>query len=576
METTYKKLLRSNWLYPMLFLLGFLVILTMHLYKVPLEIQGSDEVYYLTIPKRILDGDALLVDEWHGSQLSALLLLPFVWLHKLIFGYEKILLHFRYIYVTVHALCTLIVYLRLRSYKLFGALASLFFFLFTPSGIMALSYNSMGYMLMTLTGVLLATAKSKKVYCISGLLFAGAVLCCPYLILVYVLSSLAVWLYSWKTKKMVPLQAWGLFIIGAVILAVPVMAFIFSRASLGEILNTLPYIFSDPGHSGRPLWRFIAQYAKAFFGTHPARTFPFVLFYFVTVIFALKDRRQIRERRLWYFFISIAVALILLVDNISGWPEVRYNLFMLPLFYIGLMSYIITEKRNQRVAIFIFGGGLLYTFCIHLSSNTTATVITQALTVADMGSILLFEDALKEIGSDLRRSNSHWKLRALRSAALVLFVVQFSLMGYLDINFKASSTTENRLLTETLSTGPYEGIRVTPETKETYMKNVRLLQPLTEKQGTVFYVGSNPWMYFVTPKLRMGAYTSWTGKEDVDFEYLASYYAVNPDRLPDYIYLRPDISISYDVFQSMIIDQYGYHQETIPAGENSGAILYCR
>ena len=44
---------------------------------------GNDEAFYLTIPNRFLMGDAPIKDEWHLSQLSGFLLMPFVWLYNL-------------------------------------------------------------------------------------------------------------------------------------------------------------------------------------------------------------------------------------------------------------------------------------------------------------------------------------------------------------------------------------------------------------------------------------------------------------------------------------------------------------
>lgn len=47
---------------------------------------GNDEAFYLTVPQRFNMGDALIKDEWHLSQLSGFLLMPFVWLFTTITG----------------------------------------------------------------------------------------------------------------------------------------------------------------------------------------------------------------------------------------------------------------------------------------------------------------------------------------------------------------------------------------------------------------------------------------------------------------------------------------------------------
>ena len=87
-----------------------------------------------------------------------------------------------------------VIYSRLKKYGYFSVFGCVLYFLFTPFDIMALSYNTMGLDLIALTGILMATADySKKLpLIISGLAFAGAVLCCPYLAAVYVMYIIAV------------------------------------------------------------------------------------------------------------------------------------------------------------------------------------------------------------------------------------------------------------------------------------------------------------------------------------------------------------------------------------------------
>lgn len=198
----------------MLFMGGAVLIFLLYLWKLPLEIQAADEQFYLTIPKRLLDGDVFVVDEWHGSQFSAFLLLPLMWLNKLLFGYEGVVLHFRVFYLFFQSLCAVTVYIRLRRYGVFGALAALFLYLFTPYDLMALSYDTMGLMLGALTGVFLATAESARAYFAAGLFFAGAVLCCPYLLAGYIVYSAIVVLISAVTRKPTIVRNWLAFSLG--------------------------------------------------------------------------------------------------------------------------------------------------------------------------------------------------------------------------------------------------------------------------------------------------------------------------------------------------------------------------
>ena len=52
-----------------------LAALAVVLWKAPFGMAIPDEALYLTIPYRLLQGDSLLLHEWHVTQLASLLLL---------------------------------------------------------------------------------------------------------------------------------------------------------------------------------------------------------------------------------------------------------------------------------------------------------------------------------------------------------------------------------------------------------------------------------------------------------------------------------------------------------------------
>lgn len=140
----------------------------------------ADEAFYPTIAYRLTQGDRLLVDEWHMSQLSSVLLyLPVLLFTRLTGGTAGIYLALRYLYVAVQCLVAATVYLRLRRYHSLGAAAgALALAVYAPYGINALSYNSLGILLMAMTGALLVPAEeeSRAAYILAGLSFAGSVL----------------------------------------------------------------------------------------------------------------------------------------------------------------------------------------------------------------------------------------------------------------------------------------------------------------------------------------------------------------------------------------------------------------
>ena len=177
----------------------FAASLAFMLWKCRYGLGGSDEAFYLTVPHRLCLGDELFRDEWHLSQLSSFLTLPFVWLYRLINGSnDGIMLAARLNYVALHSLAAIVVYLRLKKFGWAALPAALVFMLFTPFDMMCLSYNTIALDALTLSGVIAGTAgeSSRAAYAASGVLFACAVVCCPFLAAAYLIYCLAAAAYA--------------------------------------------------------------------------------------------------------------------------------------------------------------------------------------------------------------------------------------------------------------------------------------------------------------------------------------------------------------------------------------------
>ena len=552
MNKIYEKYFRDKTNCDILYIIGFVGILLLFIYKAPLEIQGQDEAFYLTVPKRLLDGDVFVFDEWHGSQFSALLVYPIMALHNLFFTSDGIVLHFRYIYIFFQALSAAVIYIRLRDYKLFGALASLVFFMFTPYDILALSYNTMGLMLVTLTGVILATAKSKKAYFVSGLLFAGAVLCSPYLLAAYAVFTVGVLIFSAVKKSKQCFVSWVFFTLGSALLAVILFAFILSRVSLSEFIDALPNIFDDPEHVSKPFLDGLLGYFKSIYNTFNWGIAYFPL-YGIMLIALIFDKKRC-ERRVFYIASSCAISICMLFEFASLLQTKTYNFIMFPFVLVGLISYLVTKNKNKRVFLFMFVGSLLYTMCIYFSSNQGFYIISAMSAAADVGSVILIHDALIEEKYQGGKS----RFSAGYIIVLALVVLQFSLMTYTKINHKFWSFSENSQLTAVIDDGPYKGIKVTNSTKSNYTSELSALSWLEGKEGRVLYAAKTVWYYLETDDLKVGAYSAWlSGESDVTLERLEKYYSINPDNIPDYIFVPKSNGWAQTGFDEFI-SKYGF------------------
>ena len=565
MNRIYEKYFREKTNCDILYIIGFVGILLLFIYKAPLEIQGQDEAFYLTVPKRLLDGDVFVFDEWHGSQFSALLVYPIMALHNLFFSSDGIVLHFRYIYIFFQALSAAVIYIRLRDYKLFGALASLIFFMFTPYDILALCYNTMGLMLVTLTGVILATAKSKKAYLVSGLLFAGAVLCSPYLLAAYAVFTVCAIVYSIAKKSKKCLISWLVFTLGAALLAAILFAFILSRVGLNEFIDALPNIFDDPEHVSKPFLDGLSGYFKSIYNAFNWGLIYFSL-YGIMLIALIFDKKRY-ERRVFYIASSCAIAICMLFEFAPLLNTKTYNFIMFPFVLVGLISYLVTKNKNKRVFIFMFIGSLLYTMCIYFSSNQGFYIISAMSAAAVVGSVILIHDALLE--EKYKKSESRFSAGYI--IILALAVLQLSLMTYTKINHKFWSFSENSQLTAVIEEGPYKGIKVTNSTKSNYMKELASLKQLEGKEGRVLYATKTVWYYLATDDLKVGAYSAWlSGESDITLERLEKYYSLNPDNIPDYIFVPTTNGWAQTGFNEFI-SKYGFKLVS-----SDGASIYSR
>ena len=152
-----------------------------------------------------------MIHAWHETQLSGLLLVPFM--KALLFmldGTEEIILAFRILYTVIWWLASVFLFCHLKHLSIWGALlASICFFFFSPLGIIALSFYSMGLLLFLLTCILITFSHGRGRLFLAGFLLAGAVLCNPYLVFLWLAFSLVAFIDRLSFHK-IPKGYWFL------------------------------------------------------------------------------------------------------------------------------------------------------------------------------------------------------------------------------------------------------------------------------------------------------------------------------------------------------------------------------
>lgn len=538
--------------YDLIFAAVFAVMTAFLIWKAPYGYGSTDESFYLTIPYRLMQGDSLLTEEWHVSQLSGLLLYPIMLLYRLFGGTsEGIILSFRYIYVTVQCVCALAIYLCFRRYgdkARLGAICAVAVFMpYAPCFIMALSYNSMGIMALTLSGITLATAESRKwKYVIGGVLYAVAVLCCPYLIAVYVLYTLVLLIRYVQDKRQRKKECagkvasgWLMFTLGAAIPALALLIILISRCEVERLLPSINGILSDPKHLDMPLSIKIRMYFDVLFIKRGD-----VMFSLGTLAMLVAQQHAEKcnkEHRTLYLVIAALFTAVFLIY--SDRTKNYVNFLNIALNFAGVCAYILSEKKNKRVFWFVFVPGWLYSLLIHLGSNMEIYCMTSALNVSSVASAYFIACAAYELWSEKKK-----KSRAVAGLLLLCILTQSFLVvkervGKSYSGFENGTalrmTDERNLLYSKVERGVSKGLYMMEDEHFDYNYILDATESVRNADGkTVVYYAHFPWLYLMDEKDN-GAFSAWmsVSSSDSAIERLLEYWDINPEKEPDIIYI---------------------------------------
>ena len=619
-----------------------------------------DESFYLTIPHRYSMGDVPFKDEWHLSAMTGFLQLPFVWFYTALFGTEGIILASRIFYVFIHAAVTAVIYTRVYKKGVLGIAACFLLFIFAPYNIMQLCYNSMGIDLIVLSGILLSTAKygsSKASLIISGVCLACAVLCCPYFASAYALYAVCVLVHAlmkkfskqerdWiVTSEMFSGRSFLFLTAGVAALSAVFVIFLFTRMSLSELFESIPYMLSDPEHKSATVWDKLMSYNNNFANTDaflkatpsglPALQIPFIIYlvcfaavlverslkngkrkaveltfvilsavtalysailivlllfnknvygdlavnvllfplipialcsyalsdnrpkgifaaifipaltihdnfnyvayaYYIMLFILVLDKKRMEHRQI-YLAVTAAVSIVTLILLI---PDLG-NMLMFPLFFLGITSYILCEKKDREIYAVVFLPGILYSFCIHMGSNQIFNVISMAFTVVNVASCLFLAQLIVELKESAdTESFNVWTRRIAAICAVVAIGLQLGLEIYSKATEVFLEDPPSQLKTE-ITEGPAKGIKASEGKAAYQMWLINYVNSYADVEpDNILFMSISTSLYLAAGngKFPYGTYSAWlSGENETSFERLKSYFALNPDKAPKYI-----------------------------------------
>lgn len=527
------------------FALAFALSLAFMLCKCPYGFGGSDEAFYLTVPHRLTLGDELFRDEWHLSQLSSFFTFPFVSAYRHLVGSnDGIMLAARYTYTVFHALAALAVYLRLRRFGRLTAAGSIIYMLFTPFDMMCYSYNTIALDALALAGVLAAAADGKRALDIAaGMLFACAVVCCPYLVTVYALYFMATALYAVLYKKTGKrmwrntLLTWRRFAritCGAAVTAALFAMFFFRHSSVADVIGALPGLFTDPEHPGYSVGFMLKHYVYCLVTAHMLMYVPLCV-YAISLAALILDKKRAEHAHVHLAFAAIPtfICFMLFAGELT---QSYYNGVMLPLAFVGFTAYLLLENKPREVFTGLFVPGFLYSVCVCATSNMGFDVLSMAFAVSNLGSTVFIALLLRQ----MRRMP--WKKRRLGFVSGIAPVVCLAL---LVVTVKAAHCFWDEppaRLNVRIEEGPARGIVTSQRLSDDYMRVYNDLSSYKSKlRGNMLVYAQETWCYLILDDYPYAGFSAWmSGLDDVTEFRLRLYYEMNPDKYPQYVYILKD------------------------------------
>ena len=505
-----------------------LLCLGLCIWRAPYGACGADEALYLSIPRRVMQGDRLLLHEWQVIQLSSLLLLPLLRVYvRLSGGFAGAYLAFRCLFVFFHGLTAAGIYLRLRRFTLPGAVfAAAIYLVFAPINIPSLSYYIMGIGLLSL--VLLSFAagsggRAEALLC--GLGFGMAVLCNPFYFVLYLLYSAAALLFRRRAAR--PCLSggyWALFTLGGALVAGYAFAVLFLRADFALLTKTLPFIlFTDTEHPARGIpglaWSVFSCFRKSRF-FFPAAGLGAAL----ALLFFL-DRKRDGHRPLWLIAACLPGLLFALDFYLRRDPAISVYLF--PLSITGFFVWLFTGERRDPFFLFVYLPGAVCWCCSVASSNLGYYTLSAVSAISMLASLVFLGRQL----SAMLRGGA--RCRAAGACLLVSVLLPFCAVTLCRVHtvFPARPAAA---CTVRLTQGAQRGLVVTPAEKARYDAVLALTEPLrAESDGAAAYFTDVPTMYLDDPK-RCGVFSAWFPIHylDTNLPRLDAYWALFPEKVP--------------------------------------------
>lgn len=499
----------------------------------------SDETFYASTTHRFYQGDSIFYHEWFPTQLVSLLLLPLHSLFVTITGSTTgIFLFFRICYVFFSLAVSLTTFHILKkTYSVFISLCcALFYFFYAHLNIATLSYYTMSVgfyllaMLLIYDSINTADYKKRKLIA-GGVFFAASVICLPSMAVAYFICSSVLILCCIKNRELRSIFPYTL--VGIVSLAVIILIYVFSKISIKDIIDTLPFVLSDEEHVTSLIYPF-KKFFISILEVYGKCTYISYFFILLTFVFGRRLRPLYKQLlmlcNVFLFFIYYYFSI-----GHTGYISTAFILFALP-------CYFMTTKRNKPLLFLLYGSGLVFAMVFSYSSNGYLYIMTLGHSISAIGSICFTSDFMKELLDDSSVYPLTTQKLFFTLVTLIIGITLIQTMTLRMVNIYRDAPLSR--LTKKITVGPAAGLYTTEQHLSDYQMVYETIQTYcTNDNGTIFFTKLLPWGYLATD-MKCAAPTTWRTK--FSSERLPVYYQEHPEKLPDMIFVLDEEIGSYD------------------------------
>jgi hypothetical protein len=548
MESTNNR--RAN-VKTLLCVLTLVLLFALLLWRVPFGYDWTDEQYFSEVGYRLIQGDRPLVDTWEVHQFSAMLAAPVLKGYLVLNGgsTDGMVLFLRYFYVSFQLCVSAVGFfvLKKKSGHIPALIAAAMLLMYSHFSINSYYYDSMTLLFCVLSGLMCIAFFQRKaggfvLAALGGACFALSVVAYPYFLL-FIPAYALFWLLRLRNKGARRQNALGMlaFFAGAAIVALALVGYLLSQATVSQLLTGVNNMLGDPDHQSIGLLEVMGQYFNAIRVIFSPASYGAAALLLLGIAYSYIRRATVRR----WFHRAGAIGALLLLFCVVGiamgydWDGVhRINLFAMGFALVAPGLYCFTDRKKDDGTMLLYWLGCGLSVCVQLGSNTRILASSGMLLPASLATVLYLFDHAKTLfdwGTDEQAAtligSKRWSA-ALRGFAILACAA--CVLGTAHLRLTAVHRDEPiPELTATIQSGAAKGIVTTPKSAELHDRLIANIREHAPSSGAILITYLFPEGYLVTG---LRAATPSAFNMSMDSPWLKQYYEQHPERVPALVF----------------------------------------